>query len=865
MTFYNRDTERKSIEDFFEINSNNKFSKIICIEGDIGTGKTEFLKYIIDKYISNPLIINEKSYYKCEKIYSESDFSFVAEIVYDIYTNRKKFFEKQMEKYFLKHNFTSLLEAVCMLMPEVKMFSFSKSLLEKKAEQLTEYKSNITDKLLHKQLVNFFADLILSYISCELSTNEITICIDDFQWLDVSSRRTLEQILYKSKCNNLSVISIIATIRSKRLLDLNEKEKYNIFLELYNEYFQCQYHIRLSDFGELTTYNILKDSNNSFLVENRQKIYHITKGNPQEIFQTLTLDCNSLERLIHDSYELSNSYENESHIITTQSIMDIYCQNSIYGLIINVLSVINCKVSSALLFEIIYKINTETSGATMTEMDYKRCCNELSNKKIIILNESHLEITNSSIKNTICNYLRQTFEYEYYVDVIVNVLSSDKNRISNTSNSNLYLCIKLYSDIIPLQSFKLFAKNINIIPFITPDLCEIISKCFCQVFLNISVKLQEEIVVDRLLPTLLNNSKLNTGYLVCNCLHSFYKSYSTQKQIDYLTYYTKILIDRGDLKPARDNICAIKTLNELFEINITDNNTIINNLLLGMSVYEHVLDFDKIKSLYMQAKIIVDRNEDVSPYTLSRFYRNKGLFISHKDLIIDYRDAIHFSKKITDNLLRKLMLGTSHNNLGLAYFYSSKIKLALNEFNLALNNLKEVGNNLSRLYNNIALCHFILGDLDDANKNMSMALNWEKEGDFTNICMKTNYSIILNAIGNSEKAIGILDEIVDDYYSNNFKCSDLVPYSAALLNRAYVHICNKEYLLAYKLIKESKNQKYRFEKDLQELKRQNLMNFCLLEENIINFYSNDYLDWEETTCDVYKKPYSLLPLAFYVI
>ena len=63
--------------------------------------------------------------------------------------------------------------------------------------------------------------------------------------------------------------------------------------------------------------------------------------------------------------------------------------------------------------------------------------------------------------------------------------------------------------------------------------------------------------------------------------------------------------------------------------------------------------------------------------------------------------------------------------------------------------------------------------------------------------MLTNYALALVAVNKKEYALHILDEIINEYFSNNVKCKDTVCYSAALLNRAYIYLNDGDYMQAY--------------------------------------------------------------------
>ena len=227
MSFYDRKVERRNIDNFLSKCSDNPCSKIICIEGDIGTGKTEFMKYIIKRNIDCAFSIGNQTIYKCDSIYANNDFSYISDIIYEIYRQNIVFFEKHIEKYFSVNNHTTLLETICSLMPQIKMFSFAKGLLEKKANELSSFKSCITDKILNNQLVDFFAELIFSYLLEKVDETEIFFCVDDIQWLDISSKNTLQTLITKAKLSQSISISLIVTVRSKHILSQLEKENYN--------------------------------------------------------------------------------------------------------------------------------------------------------------------------------------------------------------------------------------------------------------------------------------------------------------------------------------------------------------------------------------------------------------------------------------------------------------------------------------------------------------------------------------------------------------------------------------------------------------------------------------------------------------
>lgn len=865
MCFYDRKNERQNIDDFFLNNSSDSTSKILCIEGDSGTGKTEFMKYIIKNKANYVFSISNQVFYKCDSIYANTDFSYISNIIYEIFIKNGKFFEREIEKYFSESTQTSVLETICWLIPQVKMFSFTKDLLEKKSDELHSFKSSIADMIRNSQLIDFFSDLIFSYMLKIVKEPEIFLCVDDIQWLDISSMNTLKSLLTKAKSNQEISISMIATIRSKQILNLSEKEIYNAFFDICKNFFDNPCHIILSNFSALTTFEIIQDNGNDYFIENKHKIFKITKGNPQEIFQALTLDSLSLRNLLCG---LENSVEiHENMIISTENIMRLYGENPMFGPIINGLAILGCGISNVLLYKIALRISLKYIDCTLDPTEFRFCCNELIRRKIIKEKDHNFMIYHDSLREIVCEYLKCSSEYLEYSEVIADVILTEKSQIQRMTNSNLLTAIKLFQEVAPQRGFELFVNYFDKESIWEPDLCELVAICFCKCHSIIPNKQKEEIIVDNILPRLVVYSKLSLGENTAEFIYSSYKKFDKNHQITFLSNYIKILTDIGKLDVPQE-LCAVSLLSELLEIEFTDDNILINSLLLGMSVYEHMLNFNEINELFQRAEQVVSDSTQLLPETLARYYRSKGLVAPHKGLIQDYQKAVSHSREISDPITKNIMVGTSLNNLGLAYFYSGNINSALNCFCESLEYLEYIGNGVGRIYNNIGICYYMNGEYDKANSNLSIALNYEKEGNFTNICMLTNYALSLNAVGLKANAIDILDEINNDYLNNNIICKDTVCYSAALLNRAYIYLNDKDYMQAYALINKSTEQVYRQENELHQKKRNELKCYCLHKMNFDKFiesHDNEYLDLDGLTEDIFRKPYSLIPLAYYVI
>lgn len=862
---FDRENERKQIHNILG-NKDITSPFFVWIEGVSGAGKTQFLKYIIEK--TNIFVFDfsdGEEMYKCDKINMKNEFSYISNVVFKILKNYPYKFQTFLQEYFDDQNSITFLDASCLVLPQLKIFTPIKNLIKTKYDDISQAQNNVTDKLINTQLIDFFSDVIVYYLEkIDSQRKHFLFCIDDMQWIDYSSLKTLNSVFKKiEKGNYRFILSMAITIRNSKSLTTEELDNYNSIFKVVENSFNNIHTVVINNFNLKITRDLIISKRRCFLEENIQKIYQLTNGNPLELIQTLRFSDEEVKRLINCKYDQPSCHIDKSYF-TQEMVFSLYKENSNFMLIINILSILDCTIPIKTIAKIAELISDKVYIQKFYITDYYHALNDLLNKEIIKESIDGISISHDSMKTIVVEYIQSTGEYSEIVKIISNYLLSEKTLKFSKLKSNIYFSLKLLKDVDAYNAFKLFLDIIsNKGLSLTVEIYEIGAECFCMCISNLEIDIINT-VVDKILPTLLNAGKLRLAKKVSEYIFNLRKKLSKEKQIKYLYCYIKVLIEMSILVSNDNNISATILFNELKRINIDNDDKKIQILLLGMSLYEHLLDFTTIDALYNSADLTLKSANDISYFTLSKFYRNKGLILSHRLLTNDYKLAYKYSKKMSFSLDKKIMNGTTLNNLGLSYFYSGCINKAIICFSASLQILKNIGCETARILNNISICHCILGDIELAYQNISEALAEDLEGNFISSTIQTNYALILYQYGDTEKAISILDNLINIYYSGNNKCSDEIVYSAALLNRAYIHIQNQEYFAAINDVKESKKQVYRYEQELQQKKRDEMIKYCLCCENIIQENSIE-LDLYDRSKNIFKKPYSLMPFAFYVI
>ena len=205
------------------------------------------------------------------------------------------------------------------------------------------------------------------------------------------------------------------------------------------------------------------------------------------------------------------------------------------------------------------------------------------------------------------------------------------------------------------------------------------------------------------------------------------------------------------------------------------------------------------------------------------------------------------------------------NNLGLSYFYRGEIKNAIRAFSFAKKELSVVGYNTARISNNIGTCYYMLHKWKKACQQFSLAASAQTDGIFMSACIQTNLALALYSIGKKESAEEILDKLINEYLCGQARSHDTLVYCAAMINRGYIAFQSKDYFKAADYYQKSLIHNYRYQNNEQIQKRESMRDISIQLGCGSNLYNKNDLDLEDAKFNFYKKPYSLVPFAFYVI
>lgn len=866
--FFDRDEAYKNIQPIIDNILLNKPS-VIWIEGILGVGKTRFLEYIYEQHQNLNFFsfkADDNIYYKCEKGSELSSFEYVVALIFEMQKESPRKFEVFIQNYFDDLEHISLFDACCLIMPQIKYLKAVSTLIETKYKNIKTVQGKISDRLVTYQLIDLFSDLILMFLQKVYKIQNIIFCIDDAQWLDTASLKVLECLIKKnSKSEHPIAISIFLTIDDRASLTISEEQNYNnIYITISALYRELKI-IYLENFDFDTTSDIIADTSRIFLIEHTSRIYQLTDGNPLELEHTLHCSDNRLRKIL--SSKTHKKTDNEGECFSTEYISEVYFEKTIYSVILNILSILNRKVPESFLFKCVMSVYEHIFNNICSYFEFKNSINHLITYKYVKEdNENNVFLLHDSTSKLILTLISQNGDYVVYSGIISNFLLSVEE-FEHKLNSKEFLALKLLSESNPLQCFVRFKEMF----FAKSEQLEIEfailgSAAYCS-DLYVQTKENTNFMAVKIVPLLVSNAKLQSAQRLCHAIYKvFLQHLEKNEQINFLINYIKIQVDLSNLDIDTESAIG------LFEI-LRNNYSIKNNTLklsiylLGMSVYEHVLLHKEINALYCCAKALVQEHSDVIDHDiLAIYYRNMGLCYPHSELKSKYFEAIIHSLQITNKYHRHLIFGTSMNNLGLSYFYNGEIEKAIKAFNYSRKHLNIVGYNIARITNNIASCYFMLGNYKKAYNLFSEALAEQYDGVFMNSCMKTNLALSLYSLGKDDDAVDLLDEFIQEYNTEKQRTKDTLLYSSAMINRAYIHLKKSEYFKGAELYQESLMHTYRFQNDLQTAKRTAMRNICMhmaisSERDTIN----TDMDLLNVHPNYYKKPYSLVLFAFYVI
>lgn len=865
--FFDREIAYRDAQEAIE-QITNDVPAAIWVEGRSGVGKTRFMEYVNsqEKELNAFTFLGDGVFYKCEHGSINSSFELIAAIVFELQLKNPSYFEGFIQKYFDCIEHITFLDACCLILPQIKGFKSVGNLLETKYKNITAMQSKISDRLVTYQLIDLFSDLILAYLKKIYITSKTTFCIDDAQWLDQSSIRVFETLIKKSRKDTQNpVISIFLNIHEKSELSEDEKQNYlNIYRILSNLYPDMKT-IYLENFDLPTTTEVIQETRRYYLIEQIPLLYKLTDGNPLELEHTLRFSDDRIRAIFQR--ETSNSDDSyQEDMFTTESVAELYYKKTIYSIILNILSVLRHYISIQLLFQCTEKLYQIISKDMCLFGEFSEALAYLKEKDFVSftsLNEE-VHLAHNTINRIVLDYLSQNGEYIVYGKIIAKVLL--KNGYNNflKAKTHQLLALKLLCEVDPQECIeslkKIYEQNGEQMEpeFFIAGANAICSDYLCQSRDNI------QFAVCNILPKLISSANLTIAQRLCHTLYMDAEiCLSSENLIVYLINYIKAQIDLSMVNTGSES--AIILFEKLYKLKFIDKDLEIQVLLLGMSTYEHVLAHKKIFELFLKAKSIVDTNsEKISNITLSMFYRNKGLCYPHSELRHDYFQSLIFANNITNIIKRQLLFGTSMNNLGLSYFYNGSINLSQYAFSSAKNHLERIGYNTARINNNIGVCYYMLHDWQAAYHYFSIAASEQIEGIFMRLCIQTNLALALYTIHKHDEAKSILNDLIDEYSQGKPQSQDTLVYCAAMINRGYIAFREKDYFKAADLYQKSLLHNYRYQNKEQLLKRERMRDISI-QYGLNNNVNEAYMDLADISQDIYKKPYSLIPFAFYVI
>lgn len=848
---------------------NNRLATAVWIEGRSGVGKTRLLEYIFDQEpeLNFFTFIADEIFYKCERGSSSSSFEYVAAIIFELQYQDPAFFERYIQNYFDSIQHISFLDACCLILPQIKGLKIFSNLIDNKYKNITTMQGKISDRLVTSQLIDLFSDLILEFLLKVYKPDSIIFCIDDAQWLDQASIRVLEILIKKSRQEpKCPAISIFLDIWEKSELSEDESRTYLSIFRILSSLYPDFKTIYLRNFDLPTTQEVILETNRYYLIKQIPLLYQVTEGNPMELEQTLRFSDERVQEILQKKVKGNQPFSHED-TFTLEHVSELYYQKPIYAIILSILAVMRRRISIQLLFRCI----TDLYPVLLCDMcpypDFLSAMVDLEEKKCINRSASRNQValSHDSIYQTILDYLSQNSDYVIYGKSIADTLLNSESDAFLKKESQQLLALNLLCEVDPSQCLNRFqtlysqsGERLEAEFFSTG------AEAFCSTYLDHGQEFVH-FAVQVILPRLVESANLSVAQRLCHTLYlDFEQCLSPTDQITYLVNYIKAQIDLSII--GNDPESAVNLFEKLYQLPCESSDLKLQILLLGMSAYEHLLVHEKIETLYSEAaELVHQKSEAISPAAMALFYRNKGLCFPHSELKADYFQSLRYAVRIPNLAHRHLAFGTSMNNLGLSYFYRGEIKSAMRAFSFAKKDLARVGYNTARISNNIGACHYMLHEWQAAYQQFSLAASAQTDGVFMSTCIQTNLALSLYTLGKKEAAEKILDKLINEYLQGQSRSHDTLVYCAAMINRGYIAFRDGDYFKAADFYQKSLIHTYRYQNKEQSQKRESMRDLSIQLGLGSDQRSESDMDLDDNLLDFYKKPYSLVPFAFYVI
>lgn len=855
MKFVDRTTERSFMRGLINEIMDGK-QICIWIEGTSGSGKSYFVKYLNNES-ELPVYTFENSnwLYKCNESDIDNAYQFFVEIINDFQQKYPKKFNDYLVKYFKNLYDISWIETLGRIMPNIKFTKWAKDAVKKPLEQIEQAKSNVSSMLYNSGLRKFLAQCAIYYLRDLEHKKNVVFFLDDACWLDQNSIATIKlmlNLIMQNRANFINVSFVILT-RPKNELSAG-KENYSLLENDLKDIYGDIKYIKIKNFDYQATLEYIKLMDRDYIQEVTYNLFKKTSGNPQELFQSLKFDDVHLAEITQ-----SSNNENETNYMSAELLIRLASHNSYCFPIICSISMLHQEMKYSWLILITKSFCNRIINEKFNSTKFDNCLKILKSYNIINLNMDTVEIVHDSVKEIAINYIKYNGEYNIYMDCLTETL------INFQGNKNIFIkeIMHLYSEYNPKRCFDFFVEYYDKIKL---DLNDIIIKLVAE-----SLSVEKSLytiknITTYIIPVILDNciklSYYDFGYKICVLISDHTKDLSSKILFKYYIYFAKILIDKGLLQKNEkfNAITAIENAEKLSDLNANEE---LEICILAMSAYEHLIDYDNINKYNINAQKIVE-NKDVNILFNSMYLRNQGLVKSHSKLKSEYMKSIEYSEQI-DNMYEKyLMLGTCHNNLGLHYLYTNDVNSALAHFEIAQMNLEKIGYDVFRVLNNIAICKCILGNREIAYNYLLQSKNLNLNCIFEKLCIQNNIALLEYKLGNKEDAKAMLIKIIDEYKEGTKQTNDDLVYSSAMVNLAYFYFLEGKFIESGNLYKESKFFKYRYDDDLQKKKRQYMLELNMYKLEMGQM-PEDFIDINDTGTNIFKKMYSFIPFAYYII
>jgi tetratricopeptide (TPR) repeat protein len=849
MDFFDRKDERKNFERFVK-NLDNE-SRLIVIKGVPGSGKTAFLKKVLsDCNINCFKSSNNSNIFKCLQSESHKSYSMFINCIYAIRKSNPKFFADFSVRFYNKLCNTTNTEAAAIVFSKLNLLGIQ-DVVKHSVTQIQNSLQLINEYLAEIQIKDFFAELFVEYIIKTYgNTGYIVLCIDDIQWIDEQSKNIITDIILKTN-NGKIHFSLFATQRNNDSLTQSEAEKTISFYSELNEYVDYINIIEIKNFDIHTTSEYLRKNSSIVLEKHHYAIFNLTNGNPHDLFIAI-MNPDKLNPEKIKNLERNIRYYNTDSLVTVEVVTDIINNDTISSNILKILAILESEVS----YNNLNAISKILINRNIEYNIFSDSIEKLLSQCVIMRTENNdYKISHDVIREKVIDALDMSGEYKTYA-IKVSSYYYEMCQKLHDCNQELYIVIKILSRADGWQGYSYFCEQFKL-KELDINICVAASECFTSDIRNFTRENFNSDVIIKLLNRLVSYAEIKAAQSLCECLMKHEKLISDQNLIVILIRYIKVQIDTSNIDNGINS--AIDLLNRLIKIDINEPNTKFEIYILAMSAYEHIMDTTKIQQYYKKALGLLSDKINVELKAI--FYRNMGLVKPHQDLFKEYTTALKYSYSMEKSCYSYLIQGTCLNNLGLSYLYSGNSQKALDCFSESLKIIKSCGYDESRSHNNIGTAYCMIGDYQMAKLSFETASKLQKNDPFMIKCISSNLALALYKTNCKDQAIDLVDKIIHEFHENKDCISDTVVYCSALINKGFFFFSEGDFENAEKYYNESLFHKYRASDDKYRRKRLGMIKLS----NNLETPESSIIDLTDLGSNLFYKPYSVVPFAFYVI